>query len=612
MDNAMNDETSHPALQSKKYALTSDTPLGQGCWGIVYPGIDVETGQELAFKFPLRGEIAEAQMKERGLTPRRAARKESRSFAANAHVVPTFFEQDENGLEFIIMPRYPQFLDTYLDDTRARPKKKNLRATGLTIDEIARFGRDIATGISEFHRTEKRPHLDIKPDNIAVDEYLTLLLADFGNATFISDDPNHHRSNIGFKYTRAPWLFVEDKPRFSCDTFAFGSLLYKLFTDEYLLQKEIDAAGTDKQTLTATMQSYTDWGYGQREEFVRGKLKGKHIPKEFERVIIGCATGDIHDGAQLLHAYTAALSEHEQRKGIKRFVRTTQKFLAAGVLVGVLGAGAYNATKWATFFAPEPDYASRVDLTGQIAMRAADLSTYKLQAEMEYPPIDDVKRSAKDVHRFEVRWEKRMITPSIGERDEAVKGQLPPSLAHIMIDEYVRTIDQLGYVFDPETGEAEHADGIGGLQNRNYPEIRQQLERAPGISSDAFGDLVKIAEYALGANRIIVKEWDSPGYIHKDTKRIDLEDACVTILFGGDQLTKYQRMARSHTFTYTPYTQGLSELQYRRGYSSEMGSSWGMPASRTAKGVGSGSYQEFLQQYMHNIQQRVKTEIEQR
>lgn len=246
-------------INSARYTILEE--VGQGCWGVVYLAKDRHLGQNVAIKAMDPTEIARKQMKERGIDELRAVEKEAGKLAACSNVVPRRLEFDDDGTPFLVMPVYDSFFSNELGDNfNERPKL----GRGLTLEGVLKSSRDIARGLSEMHTQIGRAHGDLKADNIAKDRHGKYLLNDLGTSTCITlFNPESQGSGArGFVYTRAPECFSENQPpTASSDVWAFGSLLYRQLTGEYLLEKELS-------------------GYENPADFFR-----KNSPRDIDRII---------------------------------------------------------------------------------------------------------------------------------------------------------------------------------------------------------------------------------------------------------------------------------------------------------------------------------------
>ena len=213
--------------------------LGRGCWGAVYLAKDMILEEEVAIKVLEPNEIALKQMAHRNIDFLKAMKKEAGKLTACSHVVPRVLEFDNNEKPFLVMPPYERFLSDKLHDDSSY---RCYLGHGMSIDDILRYMRDVAIGLSEIHTKIGRAHGDLKPDNIAIDHVGRALLNDLGTSTCASYGRSvSPRDNMGFIYTRAPECFKEDShPDKKSDIWSFGSLLYRMFTGKYILEDEIN------------------------------------------------------------------------------------------------------------------------------------------------------------------------------------------------------------------------------------------------------------------------------------------------------------------------------------------------------------------------------------
>ena len=88
--------------------------------------------------------------------------------------------------------------------------------------------------MSRLHKM-KIIHRDLKLENIWLDEKLEPHIGDFCLARFIENDV-HLTTNVGTPICMAPELFNEENYGFPVDVYAFGILLYRLFTTEIVFE----------------------------------------------------------------------------------------------------------------------------------------------------------------------------------------------------------------------------------------------------------------------------------------------------------------------------------------------------------------------------------------
>jgi serine/threonine protein kinase len=100
--------------------------------------------------------------------------------------------------------------------------------------KIWNFFRDLLLGLEYCHEKAKIIHLDIKPENLLIDELNRLKITDFGISYKFKDDDTIKPKNKGTPYFRAPEMTF-DKPfkGRSSDIWAAGVTLYYSIYKKY-------------------------------------------------------------------------------------------------------------------------------------------------------------------------------------------------------------------------------------------------------------------------------------------------------------------------------------------------------------------------------------------
>jgi len=284
-----------PNFKHKRYILNKQ--VGQGAWGKVYSAEDTLVGDKnIAIKLLSPSETAKAQMVHRDMGAYQAMKNEAIKLSSLKNVVSRQFEVDENGNPFIIMPFYGKFLSDELGEKESCRRHFN---NGLNLEEILHFSKDISKGLAELHCTPgiERAYGDLKPDNLAM-ESGKVMLNDLGSATtcVLEKRANSPRDNIGCLYTRAPECFNENAhPDSRSDVWAMGSLMYRMFTGEYLFEKELNNSENPKSFIEKLDKK-------EGKKLIEKKLK--NVPRKFRSLVKKCT--DINpnkrysDGAELL------------------------------------------------------------------------------------------------------------------------------------------------------------------------------------------------------------------------------------------------------------------------------------------------------------------------
>ncbi len=190
--------------------------LGSGGMGVVYEAIEDHTDRTVAIKV-LRSNLPDAQ------AGRERFVREARSMASlsNDHIVPVYAVGEEQGVPYMVMPLLVgETLETRLD-----------RAPQLSTAEIARIGKEIATGLAAAHAAELI-HRDIKPSNVWIEAPTQRVkLLDFGLA-LASNSANLTVSGfvIGTPSYMSPEQSRGESLDGRSDLFSLGVILYQAAT----------------------------------------------------------------------------------------------------------------------------------------------------------------------------------------------------------------------------------------------------------------------------------------------------------------------------------------------------------------------------------------------
>jgi serine/threonine protein kinase len=388
------------AIDSERYKITEF--LGRGCWGSVFAARDTILDREVAIKILDPTDIAKRQMQERNLDQLAAMKNEALEMQACANIVPRAFEVDRRGVPFIVMPKY----ETFFSDVIANPPNKGMTRwgatfgdetpleTGFFISDIIKISEDIINGLAEIHDIYGKAHCDIKPDNLAVDKNGKILISDMGTSTFASFGMSASpRDNMGYAYTRSPRLFIEGShPKKSSDVFAFGSILYRMFTGEYIFEKEIDEAAVKggEDSVKSFMKSLKDNSF-EFDKKIEKKLGNSKIPDEFKGLIKNCIEENINDGKYLKTRFEDTVKKYLEnrikRSEFDKFKKKARSGFINGIITGTVLAGLGLGIGWLTYFAPKPDHSNKADLETQISVRELNKSETILKVECAYENI---------------------------------------------------------------------------------------------------------------------------------------------------------------------------------------------------------------------------------
>jgi hypothetical protein len=279
-------------IDNYTYTHTGSLPVF-GCWSNVSQYQD-PSGQLWAIKVLNPSDIAELQRKSRKQSLEDVLLNEAIPLdAVQTNVVPRKIERDNQERLYIAMPYYEKFLDQEL-----RESDKNFRRSfqnnGLSLDEVTSLSLGIAKGLDYLHTRRRKAHLDLKPANIAIDEYGNPLITDFGTSSGVPLPELDDLAPRGDVYTRAPEVFNLEKEEYKslgnfnqrADVWSFGSLMYRFFTGKYFLEGELDSTEDHR----GYFESLTD---RMKKEIVTSKLK--NVPKRFRKFLGRCLSFDMNE-----------------------------------------------------------------------------------------------------------------------------------------------------------------------------------------------------------------------------------------------------------------------------------------------------------------------------
>lgn len=426
-------ESLEDVIASRRYALRQQ--IGQGTWGTVFAAHDNIRDQDVAIKVMTPNSTAKAQMAHRNLTEFRAAQKEGGQLMAAAHVVPRWFEIDDDGRPFIVMPLYRQFMHDALEQAKTETMHGGrFTPTNLTIDKVIRYAQDIASGLSEIHHYLRRAHGDLKFDNIAIDDADgRALISDLGTSTCATIGQSvSPRDNMGHLYSRSPTLFMDNThPTFNSDIYSFGTLLYALFEGKAPMQDEIDKAQQTggEPAVRLFMEQFsqrTNFGYIRNHlklrEFMKDKMKESSIPSQFQDIILNSMLDNIHNGRELTKKLEMKVDEyrHAQAKAeVKRewLTKYRNNFLGALATTSTI-AGGIIGLSWLAFSAyVGPDWSRQTDTDTKLSLRSYDKSEIRLQLE-DLPHTDalfDVDPNNTLVARHREEYKKGVLIDKLTE-----------------------------------------------------------------------------------------------------------------------------------------------------------------------------------------------------
>jgi serine/threonine protein kinase len=191
--------------------------LGTGGMGVVYLAEDTKLERRVALKV-MRAELAADKLNEqRFLREARAAAR-----IENDHIVTIYQVDEENGVPFLAMQLLQgESMESWLQ-----------RGQRPTLEQAARLGREIATGLAAAHE-RGLIHRDIKPANLWLESPRgRVKILDFGLARFGKADLNLTSTGVivGTPAYMAPEQARGEKVTSAADLFSLGVVLFRLCT----------------------------------------------------------------------------------------------------------------------------------------------------------------------------------------------------------------------------------------------------------------------------------------------------------------------------------------------------------------------------------------------
>ena len=300
--------------------------IGRGSWTPVFKARRKTDGSLWALKFYRPDEQGQKNITEGGWTEDDYWQKGSQNGQIPLHqnIAFNFIDTSPNGERFLA-EKYlgDRFLDKYLEE---------VGTPGL--EEIIRISNGMAAALEVQHTQaggNGRAHGDFAPKNIAYGLDGIIKLSDFGTST-IGD---HKIGGRGYLFIRAVEGFpLTQEPTKKGDVFSFGSTLYKLFTGEYIFEREIKQFENPQDFMSYLENNPKIWNKSIDE-----KVNNARIPKQFRKFLRRTMYDPEHrieDGFELIKELDKAVKKY--RKSLTRWRR--YGIAAAALLALGIGAGA--------------------------------------------------------------------------------------------------------------------------------------------------------------------------------------------------------------------------------------------------------------------------------
>jgi serine/threonine protein kinase len=198
--------------------------LGEGGMGVVFRAEDPQLRRPVAVKVMLPKMAAVHAGHKRFL-------REARAMAAikHDHIVSIYQVGEDRGIPYLAM----EYLEGETLEDRLR------RETKLSVSEVLRLGRQIASGLAAAHE-RGLIHRDIKPSNLWLEDqgqagsvtHPRLKILDFGLASVLEEGSALTRQDmlVGTPEYMAPEQVEGEGLDHRCDLFSLGCVLYRMVT----------------------------------------------------------------------------------------------------------------------------------------------------------------------------------------------------------------------------------------------------------------------------------------------------------------------------------------------------------------------------------------------
>ncbi|MEY4522980.1 MAG: hypothetical protein RIR27_56 [Pseudomonadota bacterium] len=168
----------------------------------------------------------------------------------------------------------------------------------FTIDEVVKIGADLAQAVQSLH-AQDAIHLDIKPENILIDDQGKITLIDFGlshHARFPDLLAEEMRKGVGSAPYIAPEQVIGIRSDYRSDIFSIGVILYELLTGELPFGNPQSMNGLRKRL----------WAQAFPPRAIR-----KEIPRWLQEVVLRCLEPRAADRYQSATRLRQVLRDHE-------------------------------------------------------------------------------------------------------------------------------------------------------------------------------------------------------------------------------------------------------------------------------------------------------------
>ena len=218
------------------------------------------------------------------------------------------FETELTILRSLKSPYVPKYLGSgnmathpyiAMERVTGRPLEDSIKEGKVfTIDEVVRIGADLAQAVQSLH-SQDAIHLDIKPENILIDDQGKLTLIDFGlshHARFPDLLAEEMRKGIGSAPYISPEQVIGIRSDYRSDIFSIGVIMYELLTGELPFGNPQAMSGLRKRM----------WAQAFPPRAIR-----KEIPRWLQEIILRCLEPRAADRYQSATRLRQVLLDHE-------------------------------------------------------------------------------------------------------------------------------------------------------------------------------------------------------------------------------------------------------------------------------------------------------------
>jgi serine/threonine protein kinase len=225
------------------------------------------------------------------------------------------FETELTILRSLKSPYVPKYLGSgnmatrpyiAMERVEGRPLEEFIKAGKIfSVDEVVRIGADLAQAVQSLH-AQDAIHLDIKPDNILIDDKGKITLIDFGlshHARYPDLLAEEMRKGVGSAPYISPEQVAGIRSDSRSDIFSIGVIMYELLTGELPFGNPQSMSGLRKRM----------WAQAFPPRAIR-----KEIPRWLQEVILRCLEPRAADRYQSATRLRQVLRDHESVKLTER------------------------------------------------------------------------------------------------------------------------------------------------------------------------------------------------------------------------------------------------------------------------------------------------------